>query len=220
MGETLCLMMINNTVLCSNEWPNIKVTSNGGNNWVTVNTGTDINNFCTASWVSGTNTIFICSYSSPSGKKIIRSDDNGLTWQQQGTPNLNIQEIDNIRYGNKFVGYALTNEAYVLKSIQDVSIVPVELEQSSPTTEFSLDQNYPNPFNPLTTIVFGLPVKSQVSLKIFNSVGEKISELVNEVKPSGNYTVEFNAANLPSGVYFYQLRAGSFVETKKMILIK
>jgi photosystem II stability/assembly factor-like uncharacterized protein len=207
-------------VMFGNEWPNIKVTSNGGNNWVAVNTGTDINSWCTASWVSGTNTIFICSYSSPSGKKIIRSDDNGLTWQQQVTPNLNIQEIDNIRYGNKFVGYALTNEGYVLKSIQDVSIVLVELEQSSPTTEFSLDQNYPNPFNPLTTIVFGLPVKSQVSLKIFNSVGEKISELVNEVKPSGNYTVEFNAANLPSGVYFYQLRAGDFIQTKKMLLVK
>ncbi len=89
-----------------------------------------------------------------------------------------------------------------------------------------LISNYPNPFNPSTTIVFGVPVKSQVSLKIFNSVGEQIARLVNEVKPSGNYTVEFNAANLSSGVYFYTLDAVSISGnkqtkvSKKMILIK
>ncbi len=79
---------------------------------------------------------------------------------------------------------------------------------------------FSNPFNPSTTVVFGVPVKSQVSLKIFNSVGEQIAQLVNEVKPSGNYTVEFKAENLPSGVYYYQLRAGEFIQTKKMILVK
>ena len=110
-------------VMFGNEWPNIRVTSNGGNNWISVNTGTDINDFCTASWVSGTDVVFICSSTSPSNNKIIRSDDNGLTWQQQSTPNLAIQELDNIRYGNKFVGFAITNEGYVLKSIQNV--IPV-----------------------------------------------------------------------------------------------
>ena len=110
-------------VMLGGEWPNIKVTSNGGNNWISVNTGTDIYDFCTASWVSGTNTVFICASSSPSNNKIIRSDNNGLTWQQQSTPNLAIQELDNISYGNKFVGFAITNEGYVLKSIQNV--IPV-----------------------------------------------------------------------------------------------
>ena len=98
---------------------------------------------------------------------------------------------------------------------------------------FSLEQNYPNPFNPTTTIVFSIPVKSQVSLKIFNSIGEQVAQLVNEEKPAGNYEVEFNSTGLihqtlPSGIYFYRIQAGDpstgsgqgFVETKKMILLK
>jgi len=109
-------------VMFGNEWPNIKITSNGGNNWVTVNTHTDISGFSTASWVSGTNVVFSCS-SGPSSRQIIRSNDNGITWQQQDTPNLLIIELDNIRYGNKMVGFAITQEGYILKSIQTVDLV-------------------------------------------------------------------------------------------------
>jgi hypothetical protein len=93
--------------------------------------------------------------------------------------------------------------------------------------EYTLLQNYPNPFNPVTTIKYSVPELSRVSLIVFNLLGEEVAILVNEEKSVGNYAVEFNAANLPSGVYFYQLRAtpigdqaGSFVETKKMILMK
>jgi hypothetical protein len=86
--------------------------------------------------------------------------------------------------------------------------------------EFSLNQNFPNPFNPATTIIYQLPYSSNITLKIFNTLGEEIETLVNEYKTAGRYQTEFNATNLPSGVYFYQLRAGSFVQTKKMLLLK
>ncbi|MEJ2103313.1 MAG: serine hydrolase [Ignavibacteriaceae bacterium] len=113
--------------------------------------------------------------------------------------------------------------AYRLKQIDfdgtiDYSNV-VYVENTTPT-DFSLYQNYPNPFNPLTNIEYSLPVKSQVELVVFNSLGQDVKQLVNEVKEAGKYTIEVNASNLPSGVYFYQIRAGSFVETKKMILLK
>ena len=85
---------------------------------------------------------------------------------------------------------------------------------------FNLYQNYPNPFNPITTIKYSIPELSKVRLTLFNLLGEEVTTLVNEEKNTGNYTVDFNADNLPSGVYFYQLKAGNFVETKKMILIK
>lgn len=114
-------------VMFGNVWPNIRVSSNGGNNWTTLNTNTDISGFSHASWVSGTNTVFICASISPSINKIIRSDDNGLTWQQQSTPDFSFMELDNIRYGNTTVGYAISNQGYVVKSIQSVSIIPVEL---------------------------------------------------------------------------------------------
>ena len=92
-------------------------------------------------------------------------------------------------------------------------------EELQPLT-FSLEQNYPNPFNPSTTIKYSIPELSKVKLTLFNLLGEEVATLVNEEKVSGNYTVDFNATNLPSGVYFYQLKAGEYIETKKMILIK
>lgn len=96
--------------------------------------------------------------------------------------------------------------------------------------EFSLSQNYPNPFNPVTKIKYNIPQNvrretGNVSLKIYDVLGREIATLVNEEKPAGEYEFEFNSLsvegrNLPSGVYLYQLKAGNFVETKKMILLK
>jgi hypothetical protein len=85
---------------------------------------------------------------------------------------------------------------------------------------YALSQNYPNPFNPITNINFDLPRKDFVNLIIFNSLGQVVQTLVNETKEAGSYKVDFNASNLPSGAYFYRISAGSFVDTKKMILVK
>ncbi len=95
----------------------------------------------------------------------------------------------------------------------------IEVDILSPI-EFSLEQNYPNPFNPSTKIRFTIPESGNVSLKIFNLLGSEVATLINEEQQAGNYEVEFNAAALASGIYFYRLQAGSFVETKKMLLIK
>jgi hypothetical protein len=83
-----------------------------------------------------------------------------------------------------------------------------------------LYQNSPNPFNPATTIQFDVPSTGLVSLKIFDVLGREIATLVNEMRPPGSYSVTWNPGNLPSGVYFYRLTAGSYSETKKMILMK
>ena len=296
-------------VMLGNDWPNIRLSSNGGMDWTTLNTNTDLGGFSTASWVSGTNTVFICASISPSIKKIIRSDDNGLTWQQQSTPNYGFMELDNIRYGNTTVGYAISNEGYVIKSIQNVSVIPVELtsftasvnnegdvilkwstatevnnqkfeierksesgryttigsldghgtttetqeysyidnnvgsgtffyrlkqidfgghyeysneveiEVTGPLT-FSLEQNYPNPFNPSTKIKYSVPEDGNVKLSVYNLVGEEVSVLVDERVNTGFYEVSFNAANLPSGTYFYRLQTGNSIQTKKMVLMK
>jgi len=85
---------------------------------------------------------------------------------------------------------------------------------------YLLEQNYPNPFNPSTTIGFGIQDKTNVKITIINAIGEEVAVLLNEEKEPGYYQVEFNAANLPSGVYFYRLQAGSYIATKKMILAK
>jgi hypothetical protein len=85
---------------------------------------------------------------------------------------------------------------------------------------FALEQNYPNPFNPSTTIRYQLPQSATVSLKIYDVLGREVQTLVNERQAAGQYSVPFNADGLASGVYFYRLQAGSFVQTKKMMLIK
>jgi hypothetical protein len=86
--------------------------------------------------------------------------------------------------------------------------------------EYSLSQNYPNPFNPATNINFSIPQQSYVSLKVYDMLGREISVLVNGEFPAGNYTVDWNAVNFTSGVYFYTMKTGAYSETKKMILIK
>ena len=85
---------------------------------------------------------------------------------------------------------------------------------------YSLSQNYPNPFNPNTVVSFQIPVPGFVSLKIYDVMGKEVAKLVNEFKQAGNYSIDFNAANFPSGVYYYRLEAGDFTDTKKMILVK
>jgi len=102
----------------------------------------------------------------------------------------------------------------------DDNILPVEDEKNLIADEFNLFQNYPNPFNPSTIISYQIPEQQLVTLKIYDILGNEIAVLVNEEKPVGNYEVEFDGRGLTSGVYFYQLRAGSFIQTKKMILLK
>ena len=83
-----------------------------------------------------------------------------------------------------------------------------------------LYDNYPNPFNPSTTIRYSIPEASFTTLKIYDALGNEVSSLVNETKSAGTYEVEFNASDFSSGIYYYTLKAGSFTETKKMILMK
>ena len=110
-------------------------------------------------------------------------------------------------------GPAYQNIADYITSVESSS----ELQIAS---EYKLYQNYPNPFNPSTKIQFSIPKRSFVSLTIYNVLGEKITTLVNDVKPAGNYEIVWNAENLPSGIYFYRLENGKINISKKMVLLK
>lgn len=93
-------------------------------------------------------------------------------------------------------------------------------DDSSIPAEFAMGQNFPNPFNPSTTIKFALPADANVRLDVYNTLGEKVAELVNGPMTAGNYSIAFNASSLPSGIYFYRIEAGSNVAVRKMILMK
>ncbi|MGD8306272.1 MAG: T9SS type A sorting domain-containing protein, partial [Ignavibacteria bacterium] len=120
----------------------------------------------------------------------------------------------NLSGGNKF--------SYRLKQLDNdgsfeySDIVEVELV----TEEYALSQNYPNPFNPVTFVQFELPAETEVSLIIYDMLGQEVVTLVNGKMSAGIHTINFNARNLPSGTYVYRLTAGSFSDIKKMILLK
>jgi flagellar hook assembly protein FlgD len=99
------------------------------------------------------------------------------------------------------------------------SVVSVSKEVNVPK-EFVLGQNYPNPFNPMTTIDYSLPEKGYVSLKVYNLVGQEVATLVSKEMPAGSHRINWNAQNLPSGVYFYRITVGSYSNTDKMVLLK
>ena len=99
-------------------------------------------------------------------------------------------------------------------------VVGVESDLLQIPDEYSLAQNYPNPFNPVTTIKYGILERSFVELKLFDILGREVEVLVNEEQDVAFYEIQFNAVELSSGIYFYRLKAASFVETKKMFLMK
>lgn len=96
----------------------------------------------------------------------------------------------------------------------------VEVYDSAIPTDYAVSQNYPNPFNPSTTIRFSIPEAGNVSLWVYNVLGQQVAELINEQKNAGTYNVTFDAARLSSGIYFYQIQSGKYSETRKMILLK
>jgi streptogramin lyase len=145
----------------------------------------------------------------------------GIFPQQQtgGLPHAQIYdlEVKNIQNGYELWISCASRGVAVLKVITSVTN---QEETKSLPTDFVLNQNFPNPFNPTTTISFSIPSSGFTSLKVYDILGNEVATLLNEEKPTGNYSVTFNAYSQSSGTYFYRLSAGSFIEVKKMILIK
>ncbi len=126
--------------------------------------------------------------------------------------------------GQQFVGVARHSNTQVVSgflanTLGSPLVVGVQNEHALPLT-YSLAQNYPNPFNPTTTIRFEVPAEVHVALKVYNVLGQEVLVVVDEVKQPGRYDVRVEASALASGAYFYRLRAGDFVETRKFVLIR
>jgi hypothetical protein len=112
------------------------------------------------------------------------------------------------------------NSSGVFFGEADSLVVSVDENIKPVLKSFSLSQNFPNPFNPLTNIGFTISDFGFVSLKVYDILGNEIAILVNEEKQPGTYEVEFHATDLTSGIYFYQLKAGHYLETRKMVMLK
>ena len=170
-----------------------------------------------------------------SANRVARFDPQANSWSALGTGanngvggitstisvGVNTFAVD--RQGRVYVGGNFTTagdvaSAYIARWNSAASRIE-QISADVPKT-FLLEQNYPNPFNPSTTIRYQLPVASEVKLEVYDVLGKKIATLVNERQSAGSYQVVWNASGLSSGTYFYRLQAGTFVETKKMIMVK
>jgi hypothetical protein len=121
--------------------------------------------------------------------------------------------------GNYVVNAGYSNDLKWDSSAVNLNVTSVGNHNQNPIL-YKLYDNYPNPFNPSTMLRYSVPEETYTVLKIYNSIGREVITLVNETKPAGIYSVEFSATDLASGTYYYTLQAGSFIETKKMLLIK
>jgi len=163
---------------------------------------------------------------------ILYTSDKGVNWDYPMIPPYGY--FRSIDFVSETTGWIVGVGGVILKTTNGgVTFIEDEIYASQPEG-FYLSQNYPNPFNPITNIKFTIPQSplpggdgrgGLVTLKVYDVLGNAIATLVNEVISVGEYEVEFNSQsgfvrNLPSGIYFYQLRAGDYIETKKMVLLK
>ncbi|HZW40366.1 MAG TPA: T9SS type A sorting domain-containing protein [Ignavibacteriaceae bacterium] len=154
------------------------------------------------------------------------TNDGFKTFTERPRPNLNANKYF---FYNCQAFYACGDSGYFAKSTDCGEtwtelpfnvLNPTSINESTSIIDYSLEQNYPNPFNPSTKIKYTLPKQGLVIIKVYDVLGKEIMNLVNEEKPSGEYEVEFDGSSLSSGIYFYQIQAGEFLDTKKMVLMK
>jgi len=144
------------------------------------------------------------------------SYDFGNNWTNANS-GLSDKDIERVLItSNGYLLCGTENEGIFMSNINPTTVDDI----NNTSLNYSLQQNYPNPFNPSTNIRYSIPQSSKATIKIFDVLGNEIETLVNEEKPAGEYEVKFGGRGLSSGIYFYQLKAGSFIQTKKMILLR
>ncbi|MBS1493670.1 MAG: T9SS type A sorting domain-containing protein [Bacteroidetes bacterium] len=192
-------------------------TTDNGNNWIATNIS--LSNFGRVySMISYNGKIFGSMYGlSDTARGVITTTNNGINWSNLNTGMPGPPSVRSLFINNEFLlagTYSGTIYRMPLSAVTGLNNSPEIVKH------FSLQQNYPNPFNPETKINFVINKKDLVSLKVYGSDGKLVFSLVNKEVEVGNYSFTFSGENLPSGIYFYELKAGAISDTKKMILVK
>jgi photosystem II stability/assembly factor-like uncharacterized protein len=202
-----------------NSGPNLCVAATNGV-WTSTDNGENWNHNLTTGFISGfgyDGTYLYAVGSLPP----YRSSDNGVSWIPVDDNGLVSSINSTIQFTSYYAFINTFGIGVYRRSLSEITSIKQDLLESIPEL-FSLDQNYPNPFNPSTKIRFVIPneVRNLVTLKVYDVLGNEIATLIDEYKPAGSYEVKFDASQFSSGIYFYKLQLGSFIETKKMILLR
>jgi photosystem II stability/assembly factor-like uncharacterized protein len=211
--KSLCVfsLIVSGSNLFAGSDSGVALSTNNGTSWIAANSGlTNLHVFSFA--VHGVNLF------AGTNDGVFLSTDNGTNWTAINS-GLGI---------NSYVRPLAVSEPYLLAGTSSngvwrrplSEITAVKGISNGLPANFSLEQNYPNPFNPSTVISYRLPGNSFVTLKIFDALGREIQTLVNGMQNYGDHSVVFNTGNLSSGIYFYRIQAGTYSETKKLVLLR
>jgi photosystem II stability/assembly factor-like uncharacterized protein len=205
----------------------VLTSTNLGANWTMESSGTNI--MLNAAFETGNFNSEII-WSCGEQGKIFYSLNDGIAWNSAVSPVT--AKLNNISFGTPqhgvpaFTGFIVGDGGVILRTF-NFGLTGLNMISNTVPSEYSLHQNYPNPFNPVTKIKFKIPYAGFINLKIFDILGRELSTLINQQLNPGTYEMNWNASEHPSGVYYYRiaihsdkLSAGSFTDTKKMILIK
>jgi photosystem II stability/assembly factor-like uncharacterized protein len=190
----------------------VYTSTDNGSSWVSSNSGLSSTSVNVVEQIR--EQLIACSDVGP-----YASYDGGASWTYIGTglPNRMVLAIAS---DTTFAFAASEGYGVWRRPLSEIIATGLEEKEDVLPVRFSLEQNYPNPFNPSTTVRYGLPQRSSVTLAVFNTLGQKITTLVNETQEAGYHGVKFDGTNLASGVYFYRIQAGRFVQTKKLLLLR
>jgi photosystem II stability/assembly factor-like uncharacterized protein len=201
------------SVVVSSVWDGtgaISRTTNGGDDWTTMIVVEDLSGVDFPTTSTG--------YAVGSSGTIMKSTDSGVTWTSQVSNST--EKLNEVSFANDSVGYSVGDNGTILKTTTGGIIVSVEPTTYAAPLEFRLYHNYPNPFNPTTLIKFELATEADATITLYNTLGQNVATIFDGHRTAGTYVVEFDGRDLPSGSYFYQLRTGGFLQTKRMMLVK
>lgn len=188
-----------------------------GTSWNTVNSGLTIKNVL--SMTASDSGLF----AGTAGGGVFLSKNNGESWVRinSGMPSDDVTAltVGPVATAGRFLFAGTRTNGIWKRSLSEI-VTSAGRETGYASKQYAVGQNFPNPFNPSTTIRYELTKGSTVSLKIFNALGQLIATLVDAHKEAGYYQAQWSASNVPSGIYFYRLQTGGFLETKKMILLR
>ena len=197
----------------SDDLGSVRKTINGGLLWDSLSTMSEIKNLYFANalsgWgIGGTNQV----------GQIYHTTNGGINWVTQ-FKNGEFNNFQSLSFLNSTTGWVAGTNGAILKTTTGGNVFISQISNEVPE-RYSLQQNYPNPFNPSTNIKFDIHKSGITSLKVFDLLGKEVETLVDEQLSVGTYEVTFNAHSLSSGIYFYVLKTGDFVESKRMVLVK
>lgn len=201
-----------NNGICVGSGGKLLLTTNSGNNWTGYNTGFT-NDFYGVSQGSRDAIVIV-----GSGGRVLRTTNAGINWFLQQS-NLTT-DLRSVSFVNSNTGWAVGESGKIIKTSDGGGVIGINPISNETPKGFFLSQNYPNPFNPKANIEIQISKLSFVKLTIYNILGNEMNIIVNQELRPGIYRVDVDGTNYPSGVYYYRLTAGDFVDTKKMVLIK